>query len=90
MVFAFMTLGYHNSTIAQQTPPLTDSQRYQNGYNDGLKKAQHDSQVGICDASGSAGHSLPYQKGYSVGYSKGHCVATSISSSSIPGLIFPP
>lgn len=96
MSFVFMLLGHFPlSAFAQQRPFATDAQKYNNGYEDGLKKSQQDSLSQVCDATIPGGHSLPYDKGYSAGYSKGPCGSSSTSSAPtssvpVPGLIFPP
>jgi hypothetical protein len=82
----------------QQTS-VSDSQRYTNGLNDGLRNSQQDSQ-GLkghgCDPTvpTDVQHTAPYKKGYAVGYNEGPCgkggAGESVSSSTIPGLTFRP
>lgn len=93
-----------NSTNATQTPPrteLTDTQRYNNGYKDGLKNSEQDFKSQSCNPTVPTDvvHTPPYKEGYGVGYNKGPCGGQAASSSSspsnssaspIPGLLINP
>jgi hypothetical protein len=95
----FSVLMSNPALVHAQTPStLSDSQKYQNGYRDGLKSSQQAVTNGhACDPTISltiskSGHSIPYQNGYTAGYNRGPCGSEaegkSTSSSTIPGLIF--
>ena len=112
MSFVFMistnhfgsALAQSNSTKnatqgSQQTPTteLTDTQRYNNGYKDGLKNSRQDFKNQSCDPTVPTDvvHTAPYKEGYPVGYSKGPCggqapsssLQSNSSASPIPGLL---
>ena len=82
-----------NATQSAQQPPLTETQRYNNGYKDGLKNSQQDFNTSSCNPTvpTDVEHTAPYKQGYSLGYRKGPCAGKAItsnsSSSSIPGLL---
>jgi hypothetical protein len=85
----------NNVTNATQGSKLTDQQKFNNGYNAGLKNSQKNFKSNNCnpEVPTDVVHTIPFQKGYALGYSKGPCggkptsSTSNSSSSAVPGIL---